>query len=293
MAIQFSVVRNGDHFSATADHGQAFPVGGKARYKKVKYGLSNDSGYFGSDYARQHLFWAKDFSQAFGFWATFIEPTAICEGQSFLSLNTYDDARFTFGFAQFAAHVPGGDFVLWLRDMLGRPEAADYFPDLSLKNGHIFRGAVQLETAASTQHLMDYLNPTLGATIEDAEVLAAARLMHWTVNNAGAQALQVQRMVDIAHGLVKHADDKLKKGLNGKGGDICCVVMDILHQGRGGGTTYPQMQAALNTASPFDALIEIGATGQPDRVKHLKQIMQTARKGLQAKTWSSATANFV
>jgi len=65
----------------------------------------------------------------------FIEPTARCEGQSFITLNTYDRARFTFGFAQFAAHEPDGDFVTWFRDMLGQSEASDYFPDLAVKDG--------------------------------------------------------------------------------------------------------------------------------------------------------------
>lgn len=107
--------------------------------------------------------------------ADFIAPTSQCEGDNYLTLNTYDRAKFTFGFGQFTANVPGGDFVLFFRDML----ALDYFPNLRVKSGSIVKtsamGDVPLETSGLTRPLMDYLNPT-AAHIEDDEVAAAAKL---------------------------------------------------------------------------------------------------------------------
>ena len=98
-------------------------------------GLTNVAGSGPLAYA------AGDFANGHGFWADFIEPTAICEGRSFLTLNTYDSAGFTFGFGQFAAHVPEGDFVKLLRALLARPEADAYFPHLELVGGRIHRVA--------------------------------------------------------------------------------------------------------------------------------------------------------
>lgn len=102
----------------------------------------------------------------------------MCEGQSFLSLNTYDRARFTSGFGQFAAHVENGDFVRWFRDMLQRPEAIDYFPNLEVRNGRIVRiedtRTVILENDDTTEPLQKFFNPTLD-DVEDAEVIGAAK----------------------------------------------------------------------------------------------------------------------
>ena len=93
----------------------------------------------------------------------FIEPTGICESQSsYICLNTYDRARFTFGFLQYAALVPDGDFVTWMRGILQRPEMVEWFPDLKVQNGRIaketLQGPVQLEDSQSTGKLMDFLN---------------------------------------------------------------------------------------------------------------------------------------
>ena len=296
MAIHFDVVRDGKHFSARADNGAVFAIGSKVRYHNKKtgvdrFGLSNDSGNFGSDEAKQHLYLAADYQAAFPFWCEFIEPTAICEGQSFLSLNTYDRARFTFGFGQFAAHVPDGDFIRWFRAMLQRPEVADYFPNLELRDGRIVKieGAqvLPMETAASTEPLQLFLNPTLDE-VEDAEVIAAAKLIHWTVNHPEAQALQVQHMIDTGRRLVKESDKRL--GLDGRGADICCIVMDVRHQGRAG---FSDLQAALNASDPFAALLGVGGTNEPGRVANLKAALATRRAGLAAKKWSRSKGDFV
>lgn len=106
--IHFDVVRDGTKFSARADDGTTLTIGAKVRFRNKKtgvdrFGLSNDGNSFGSTLAKKHLYVAADHHADFPFWSDFIEPTAMCEGQSYLSLNTYDRAHFTFGFAQFAA----------------------------------------------------------------------------------------------------------------------------------------------------------------------------------------------
>lgn len=296
MAIHFDVVRDGANFSAKADNSPAFAIGAKVRYRNRRtgvdrYGLSNDAGHFGSTEAKRQLYLAADYVGTYPYWAGFIEPTAICEGQSFLSLNTYDRARFTFGFGQFAAHVPDGDFVRWFRDMLQRPEVVDYFPNLEVRGGRIFKvevnRAIPLESADSTEPLQLFLNPTLD-DVEDAEVIAAAKLIHWTNKHAGARLLQVQHMVATARALVKQADRRL--GLDGRGGDICCVVMDVLHQGRAG---FAELQAALAAPRPYQALLQVGAAGEPGRVANLKQALATRQAGLARAKWSRASGDFI
>src|SRR5512146_2408539 len=128
MPIFFKILRNGDDFSCSADNGSAFFVGRRVPYEG-HIGLYN---IFRSSKIERLNYAAADFDAQHGFWATLIEPTAICEGLNFLTLNTYDAAAFTFGFGQFAAHVPNGDFVKYFRALLGLPNAADYFPHVGL-----------------------------------------------------------------------------------------------------------------------------------------------------------------
>lgn len=296
MAIHFDVVRDGKDFSVRIDGSQLMPVGQRVRYRNKKtgverFGLSNDSGYFGSAEAQKNLFHAADYSATYPYWADFIEPTAVCEGQSFLSLNSYDRARFTFGFGQFAAHVPDGDFIRWFRDMIQRPESVDYFPNIEVRNGRLVKieetKAVALEDKSTTEPLQLYFNPTLDE-VEDAEVIAAAKFIHWTVTHAGARLLQVQHMINTAKRLVIESDKRL--GLDGQTGDVCCLIMDIRHQGRAG---YDDMQAALLSKKPYEALIEVGGDGEPQRIVNLKEAMKTRRAGLRAKKWSRASGAFV
>ena len=64
-------------------------------------------------------------------------PSPAVKTDGSLSVNTYDKARFTFGFLQYAAHEPNGDFVKSLRLVLVSPEAGDYFPDLNIVFGRV------------------------------------------------------------------------------------------------------------------------------------------------------------
>jgi hypothetical protein len=285
MPIHFDLIREGSLYSSRADGGPKFAVGTQVHYQENR-GLANDNSPLG----KQYNYDPTKFAQAFGFWAEFIEPTAMCEGRSFITLNTYDRARFTFGFTQFAAHVPNGDFVTWMRTMLREPKVNDYFPDLGLENGHIVKhGAtttIPLETNDTTAPLMDYLNPSL-AGVDDEEVIAAAKFIHWTMNEPNTQNLQVQQMVSTGHSILQRADTRL--GLNGVGGDLCCIVMDILHQGRG---TFADMLKALQAADPYKALLAIGAIPYADRIKTLRKELDARRAAFAAKKWNSAQKEF-
>ncbi|MDX3965531.1 MAG: hypothetical protein QHD01_02890 [Bradyrhizobium sp.] len=237
------------------------------------------------------MYKATDYRGLYRFWADLIEPTSKCEGGNFLTLNTYDRARFTWGFGQFGAHVPDGDFVVFFRDMIGRPENADYFPDLAVRNGRVTKisGAspVILESATSTAALMDYLNPSTSA-VEDSEVVCAAKLIHWTANVAQARELQVMHMVGVFNRLMREADARL--GLDGRGADICLAICDIRHQGR---AKYPAIQSALGSSRPLANLLALGSIAYPERCATLKA--EIAAKGalLTSKTWSRTNGDFV
>jgi hypothetical protein len=280
--IHFDIIRDGSLFSSRADGGTKFAIGKQVHYHSNR-GLANDNSPLG----KQFNYDPNAFAAEFPFWAAYIAPTAACEGRSFITLNTYDRARFTFGFTQFAAHVPNGDFVRWMRAMLALPQAADYFPDLEIRNGHIAKGGQALETDASTQPLMDYLNPSL-ANVDDEEVIAAAKFIHWTMNHPDTQALQVRQMVATGRAIISAADKRI--GLDGMPGDICCVVMDIRHQGRG---TFAEMLKALKAGDPYRELLSIGAIPFKERVTTLKKMLDPQRAAFAAKRWSRKDQEFV
>lgn len=83
-----------------------FFIGYKTFYKEQDgYGLYN------SAQSTDLIFKSEDYEPEFGFFAHFISPTVKVESNSsFICLNTYDRAFFTFGFMQFAAHVTWSSF---------------------------------------------------------------------------------------------------------------------------------------------------------------------------------------
>lgn len=290
MALLFTIQRSGNDFSCRADSGRPFFVGRRVPYED-NVGLYN---IFRRTPLPKLDFVAADFEAGSGFWAHFIEPTAICEGRNFLTLNTYDRAAFTFGFGQFAAHVPNGDFVRYFRTMLGLPEAKDYFPNLAVINGHIHRAEAgvpvsPLESDTSTQPLMNYLNPGLD-DVQDSEVIAAAKLIHWTAASVSARAAQVDQMVATYQGFMARADQRL--GIDGLAARECCVIADILHHGRGGKSTWPLIQAALARPRKDEALLEIGLPRWKERLRTLKLALD-ARPQFGTLKWKSATRSFV
>ncbi len=292
MTIAFTIVRTDRTYQARANGGTPFFVGLSTHYTDKKTGESFQGLYNVPARALPKLVYDGAANrQTFGFWADFIGPTSRCEGGNYLTLNTYDRAKFTFGFGQFGAHVPGGDFILYFRDMLARPEAPDYFPNLEVKNGVIVEvtpsGEVPLESATSTKALMDYLNPTT-AHIEDDEVIAAAKLIHWTTNNKAAQDLQVFHMIGAFKRLMSSAGRNLN--LDGLTADLCLVVCDILHQGR---AKYQAMRQALASSNPRNGLLALGSIAYPDRIRTLRAAIKDIEPILMARHWNKAKQDFV
>jgi hypothetical protein len=289
MSILFKIIRNGNDFSCSANDGPNFFVGRRVPYEG-NIGLYN---IFAGSKLQKLNYTAADFAQQYGFWSEFIEPTAICEGLNFLTLNTYDVAAFTFGFGQFAAHVPNGDFVRYFRSLLALPEATEYFPHLAIVNGHICKNDTTpptvLENNDSTRALMHYLKPDL-SEVQDAEVIAAAKFIHWTSKSAAARSVQVAEMIETFRKFMSSADHRV--GIDGHPASECCAIADILHQGRGGKMTWPLIEAALKSSKPFESLIAIGAPKWDGRKKKLKDGIN-GRPAFLSKRWSLQKTDFV
>lgn len=285
MTIRFDIMRDGRDYWATADGGPRFFVGRRVSYEG-RVGLYN---VFPGSSLQKLDFDPKNYAGRFGFWVALINPTAGCEGRNFLTLNSYDRAGYTFGFGQFAAHVPDGDFVRWFRAMLARPEAEDYFPDLSLINGRIHSIAGPLETAGSTAALMAYFNPAPDR-VDDTEILAAARLIHWTANHRPARLAQITQMIASFREYMGRAD---RKGLiDGQRAAHCCVIADLLHHGRGGRTLWSSVSRALASNDPFEALIAIGGPQWAERKATLRRLILADPK-MQERRWSASAKDFV
>jgi hypothetical protein len=192
-----------------------------------------------------------------GFWPQVLAATVAMEGRGALTtLNTYDRARFTFGCLQYAVHVPNGDFVRWFRGALQLPEAVDWFPDLSLADGHIVRteltGTNVLESDQSTTPLMEYLNPSLNE-VEDTEIVNAAKFIGWTLQSSDFAQSQIRFGFDFAREQMRRYARQYN--LDGRPDTICSVVFDIRHQGRG---TSAEIIHALRETDPLAALLEVG-----------------------------------
>jgi len=210
----------------------------------------------------------------FGKWSHFIWPTAVAEsaGGHHLLVNTYDRARFTFGFYQLAAHTPDDNLILLFRRLAALPTAKTYFPDLGVQGGRLHRKIgeawVSLETVTSVQRpngkvedqlvgFMSYLNPDT-INVGEIEVRNVARLMHWLQHDPEAVNLSTATAIEIVRRKAKRIATTY--GLAGKPAELAIWVSDIVHQGRG---SKAAIQAALAKPSPtarLDALYEIGAS---------------------------------
>lgn len=224
-----------------------------------------------------------------GLWAHFIWPTVVAEsaGGHHLLINTYDRARFTFGFCQLAAHTPNDNLILLFRELLKLPKAADYFPDLVLKAGKVHRrdGSVLTSLEVVTNVLrpngrfedqivgfMSYLNPDT-INVGEIEALNGARLMHWLLIDPEAVAASVRVALAILRRKVKAQARAFN--LAGKDPRLAIWVSDIRHQGRG---TSDQITAALalgSLAERLAGLATIGASGNETRIASVKRSIRT------------------
>jgi hypothetical protein len=288
MPHNFEISERNNRIFARAPGGPEFLVGKSTKFTDdsgVRRGLMSAEDPSGPTYRREH------FRSRFGVWADFVYPTGTVEGGRFDSLNTYDRARFTFGFLQFAAHVPEGDFVQYFRRLLSLPTASDYFPDLRLEGGRIAQvrsGSVRLlETDRSTGELMEYLNPT-SAAVEPVEIQMAARLIHWVRNDRRVQELQVEVGIELFKSKMVSYDRDF--GLDGTSDKICLVIADIRHQGRAKNAI---IRSALRKPNPFEALLGLG--GFPVRREELRvKIAELVAEGtLGKRTYSRSRREFV
>jgi hypothetical protein len=223
-----------------------------------------------------------------GLWAHFIWPTVMAEGGGHhLTVNTYDRARFTFGFYQLAAHTPDANLILLFRALLTLPGARDYFPDLVLKNGRVHRidGTTlhSLETVTNVRRpngkfedqlvgFMTYLNPDT-QQVNEAEALNAARLMHWLLHDPAAVSLSVQVALDILRGRVKAQAKAF--GLRGRDPRLAIWVSDIQHQGRGKAAEINAALAEAGLDAQLAALAAIGRQAYAARIQTLERCIAT------------------
>lgn len=293
MAFNFTFSKKGTSRFAKIINTAApkFLVGKETVYQHAKHGLFNLSTPNGAAYN------PADYADEYGFWAYFIAPTAKAESNnSFVCLNTYDRARFTFGFMQYAAHVPNGDFVRFFKQLLALPNASDYFPKLVLAGDRIhYRNSngslTQLEDNLSTAGLMDYLNPSL-SVVETQELICAARMVHWATHDPEHRRIQVRVAIEHFRENMRHYAQSYN--LDGFPDKICQVVCDIRHQGR---ATSGQIINALNTHGRIEAayknLLKLGHPLYAQRISTIRtEIKRLTDAGIFGKTYRLATSEF-
>lgn len=248
------------------------------------------------------IFKADDYLDDIDHWAVLLEITGHGESRNRFNLvNTYDRAKFTFGFYQLAAHTPRDNLILFFHKLARLPDFSGYFPELEIREGRLIRrgadGAftdLEQEFLASNGEMqimlfMNYLNPQR-VPIDRQEVLQAARLIHWTAADPAARQAQVDMAAEILQRkMAKHA---LKLGLNGKSDTICAIVADIFHQGR---ATYNAVKPLLAGPSAEDALMRVGEQNYPGRCRDLREAVAAAKNAnrLGKKVYVAATNEFV
>ena len=282
-----SLEREGPRFFARVDGGARFFVGSDVVFEGHR-GLMNTRDELGNPYN------PADYRGRFGFWADFIYPTALCESRGYFQrLNTYDAARFTFGFFQLAAHTPNDNFVVFLRQSLDLPRAAAYFPELTLRDNAVHRlteqGLVRLETADSTQGLLQYLNPNRDV-VDEREVINAAKFVHWSLNDVAHRDLQVA--FTISQQKKKLAQYHQLYRLDGVVDTVCLVVADIRHQGR---AKSRHIIEALESQDALGNLLQIGEDRFPERIRTLRAALEAGEEEgmLGRRTYASASNDFV
>ena len=277
--IAFKLERDSKNWSATALSGSdtnKYFVG--REFSKTSAGYHGlfipGAKYYGPKYN------PEDYLNELDHWAYLIDATAFCESASFMNLiNTYDRAKFTFGFYQLAAHTPNDNLILLFRELTKLVNAKNYFPELEMRNGKLHRidedgGFTNLEQEFKTgpngarqlQLFMNYLNAKRWE-FDEQEVLQAARLMHWTKNDPEFRALQV----GVANSILQRKLSRTyhnRYNLHGRSDIICTIIADIHHQGRGSVTT---VRNALAAADPREALLSVNNAKWSERNKTLRK----------------------
>lgn len=279
MAIDFSITRTVLSNGRTAYNAQRINSTESKFIIAYKTSYEGNFGLFNTSVTTGQVYNPEDYKSQYGFWAYFIYPTAKAESQgSFKCLNTYDRAKFTFGFMQYAAHVPNGDFVRFFKELLQLPNAKEYFPKLVLQNGRIFYRSAngtlsQLENDLSTQDLMNYLNPTLN-DVENQELICSSRFVHWATNDQDHRRIQVDTVIALYKENMKAYHNRFN--LHNVPANVCLMICDIRHQGR---AKNDRIANALNTngdyQKAFANLCTIGDTNYKPRITTVKNTIKT------------------
>ncbi|MDJ1175880.1 hypothetical protein [Roseofilum capinflatum] len=280
-----------DKWYATLDGGSQFKVGTDVSYL-------NRRGLMLVGDKSAGVYNPSDYDDLFGFWAYFIAPTAECESQgSFNCLNSYDRAKFTFGFLQYAAHVCQGDFVKYFCQLLQTDEAQAYFPDLRTDGQHIYQMGnpdrrLTSNDGSDNKDLMAYLNQT-DTTVDRREVMNAAKFVHWVSHSEVHRAIMVE--CGVTHFKAKMKTLARQHGLDQAPDYVCCVVADIRHQGRAKIRTINRALSRGNTwEEKYRSVVEL-TSRYAERVATLKaQIAKYRERGIfGTRKYSRALGDFV
>ncbi len=166
------------------------------------------------------------------------------------------------------------------------PAAANYFPDLTLKDGKVHRrdasGLKSLEIVTNVLRpngkyedqivgFMSYLNPdTLNAG--EIEALNGARLMHWLLNDPDAVAASVKVALAILRRKVRAQASRYK--LTGKDPRLAIWASDIRHQNRG---SDEQIKIALAAGTLAERLEQIAAIGEGKYASRIASVRRSIR----------------
>lgn len=263
----FELRKEGQRWFAQESGGAAFLVGRETANGAQTGLFMAPTDAYGPVYA------ASEHVARHGHWANLLELSGHCEsGNRFNMVNTYDTAKFTFGFVQMAAHTPDENLIRFFHRLSALPGFADYFPDLLMQGGRLHRrdgsGRLSnLELISPTgpnrrrqiQPFMDYLNPKSAAP-DPQEVLQAARLVHWANTSAQMRTLQVTQASETLQQKLGSVYARWYD-LDGRADTLCALVADIHHQGR---ASRAKVAAALASPDAQERLITIhpGYTGR-------------------------------
>lgn len=260
--IGFDLVKTGTEWHATANQPGAakFNVGRETSNGSYIGLFMRVNEYYGPKYQ------AASYVAHYDHWAQLLELTGHCESKNFFNLiNTYDSAKFTFGFYQLAAHTAGDNLILLFHGLLAMPEFVSYFPEVQKINGRLHRvdengSTTDLEVETPTgpsgrrqlQAFMDFLNAKR-LEHDMQEVLQSARMIHWANTHPSMQGVQVAVAASI---LQRKMSQNYAQwyDLDGKSDIICAVIADIHHQGR---AKKSAVRAALASGDVLNRLIDI------------------------------------
>ena len=272
--IGFDLIKDGRRWfgDPDGDSAQRFYIGRETNNGNYVGLFMRANEYYGTQYA------GSNYVDEYDHWAYLMELTGYCESKNYFNIiNTYDSAKFTFGFYQLAAHTKDDNLILLFREFLNQPEAADYFPELTLRDGRVHRidengGLTDLEVETPTgpngrrqlQRFMNFLNAKR-FDHDRQEVLQSARVIHWAANFQSQRDLQVK----VANDILQHKMFiRYARWYDIDGADdvICALIADIHHQGRANRT---KVKNALQSADPVESLITVNP-GYTGRIRDLR-----------------------